>query len=203
MSLSVEDRDEIAVFNHSLIILGVFCRNDEESLTEKEIQRLNATFRDEFLQKSSSSGERHLDSLRNCFLDESKFVHHKLGETYKVNLQAALGYEIASLYLLVFGVRRDCHKCAVSDIAMVIIKVENVDEPARISDCLDGTGHENPTLFESSAEMQSICNITVSFDDRQDAVECIVSEGNSNRSRFFPPSVIRTTDISNINQPLL
>ena len=162
-----------------------FCGNDAESLNEEKTRSLNATFREERRQNSRLSAGSQLHPLMHCSFDASKFGHQKLVEAFRMNLQAALDYEVASLYLLVFGVKPDCAKCAFTDIAMVILQVTNADEPPTLTSCLDENGDSNPKLTESNADMQSICKITVSFDDIQHEVQCKVSENNNDPSRFL------------------
>ena len=169
--LYVEDRDKMAVCNYSIIKLGVFCGNDTESLNEEKTRSLNATFREELRHNSRLSAGSQLHPLMNCSFDESKFGHQKLCEAFRMNLQAALDYEVASVYLLIFGVKPDRANWAVTDMAMVILQVANVDQPPTITSCLDDNGDSNPKLTESNANMQSICKITVSFDDGQHEVQ--------------------------------
>ena len=67
---------------------------------------------------------------------------------------------------------------------MVIIEVQNVAEPAAISNCGVSQDRASSTVAESNADAQSICNLTAKFDDRQDRDECNAYEMRAGKGRF-------------------
>ena len=69
-------------------------------------------------------------------------------------------------------------------------------EPPAISKCSVSRDHASPTVAGSNADAQSICNLTVTFYDRQEQVECNAYEMRAEEARFLA-SVIEMKNPAN------
>ena len=192
VNLSAEDLDGPSKSAYSIENLGMYCRRGSDRLAPEQIQSLNATFWENLMNLDSAyqfpSGF-NVYPLRACgFSERNKFrISKRNSGIMEVYLLKAFDFEQTSLYLLVFGVRPAWDGCSrnITDIAFLIFEVENVQEAPTITDCVPPNGMLSPSLSESNEEVESICNLEVTFQDPQKYVECNVKETGRNATRFI------------------
>ena len=179
LHLTIQNRNSCAEFKPTMF--GEFCaRANVSRLTEKQIRTLYET-----LFSHAVNGDANktvtMEMVSHCRNDFFYWTVANCG--LHVSLNGSLDYKHSSFYVLPFLVFA-CKERCLSDLAMVIVNVEKELEPLSISDCKAANGSRNPSLLESNANAESICNLTVTFDYRHKHVECNVTEMHANNSRI-------------------
>ena len=182
-------------------LAGIYCAGPGvSSLSQQQISTIYKTFKKNVQIRNGPVEVKGEDSLKMLLLCWDEFFElRQMKYWIDVNMVSTLDFERSPFYVLLFALHPSSNnymKFRLTDITIVIIEVENVDEPPIISDCRDEDRQNSPTIMESNADLQSLCNLTMTFDDRQEWDECKVSEICGNGSRFLAALISRKDEFS-------